>query len=213
MLVSPQEGYRHWAATYDESPNPIVALETGYLSERLSGARGQRVIDVGCGTGRWLGEIRGVGIDAAREMLLQSKAVGRVAQGDALRLPFVSGIADVVLCALSLAYLRPARAALEEMRRVARIGGQVIVTDVHWAAARRGWKHSFRSSGLRYEIENTPYTLDELSVPGLTLEDQRDLFFGEPERRIFEQAGKSAYFEEACRIPAVWMLRWRVVAA
>jgi ubiquinone/menaquinone biosynthesis C-methylase UbiE len=208
MLVSAQEGYRQWAATYDASPNPIVALEARYLSEWLRGARGKRVIDVGCGTGRWIERVGGVGVDLSREMLAQCSAAGRVAQADALRLPFASQVADVVLCTLSLGYLWPARAALEEMMRVARSGGAVIVTDVHPQAIRCGWKHSFRDGQGVYEIENRPYSLEDLPREGL--EDVKELFFGEPERPIFERAGKLEFFEESCRIPAVWMLKWRV---
>ena len=36
--------------------------------------------------------------------------------------------------------------------------------------------------------------------------EREDLFLGEPETEIFEQAGKAAFFEEACKIPAVWVL-------
>jgi SAM-dependent methyltransferase len=140
-------------------------------------------------------------------MLAHAKA-GRIVQGDALRLPFASGIADVVLCSLTLSYLFPARAAINEMRRVTRPGGLVIVTDVHPEASRRGWKHSFRSEGVVYEIENHPYSLDDLPQEGL--EEARTVFFGAPERPIFERSGKLNDFAEACRIPAIWMLRWRV---
>jgi SAM-dependent methyltransferase len=208
MLVSPQEGYRQWAQTYDQSPNPMVALETRYVAEWIEVQPGECLIDVGCGTGRWIKSTGGIGVDLSREMLERTQAVGRIVQGDALRLPFASGIADIVLCSLTLGYLFPARAAVNEMRRVARPGGLVIVSDVHPEAIRRGWKHSFRSGPLIYEIENRPYSIDDLPLEGL--EETRAVFFGEPERPIFQRAGKAGYFDEACRIPALWMLKWRV---
>ncbi len=208
MLVSPQEGYRRWASTYDQSPNPIVALETRCVSEWIEPKAGQRLIDVGCGTGRWIHLTGGIGVDLSAEMLARTDAPGRIVQGDALRLPFANGVADVVLCSLTLGYLFPARAAVNEKRRVTRPGGVVIVTDVHPEAIRQGWKHSFRSEAVVYEIENRPYSLDDLPQDGL--EETRDVFFGEPERPIFESAGKIDYFTEACRLPAIWMLKWRV---
>ena len=211
MLVSTAEGYRQWAETYDESPNPIIALEARYLAEWLAGLRGKRVIDVGCGTGRWIESMGGIGVDLSREMLTHSRAKGRIVQGDALRLPFASAAADVVLCTLSLGYMSPVRTAMEEMRRVARPGGVVIVTDVHPEAVQRGWKHSFRSGGVVYEVENRPYSLEDLSADGLMLKNDRSLFFGEPERAIFERTGKADFFEEARKIPALWMLKWRVL--
>ncbi|MGD1093062.1 MAG: methyltransferase domain-containing protein [Bryobacteraceae bacterium] len=208
MLVSPREGYRRWAPTYDESPNPMVALEARCVAEWLEHKPGQRLIDVGCGTGRRINSTGGIGIDFSREMLERTQAAGRIVQGDAIRLPFASGVADIVLCSLTLSYLFPARAAVNEMRRVARPGGLVIVTDVHPQAIQHGWKHSFRSGSLVYEIENRPYSLDDLPQDGL--EETCDVFFGEPERPIFERAGKIDYFAEACRLPAIWMLKWRI---
>lgn len=207
MLVSAQEGYRRWAATYDDFPNPILALHDRYLREWLCDTHGKPVIDVGCGTGRWIESLGGVGIDLSREMLVRAGS-GRVAQADALRLPFANRVADLVLCTLALGYLWPARAAVEEMMRVARSGGTVIVTDVHPQAILQGWKHSFRSGQDVFEIENRSYSLEDLPREGL--EELKELYFGEPERHIFERAGKLEFFEEACRIPAVWMLKWRV---
>ena len=218
MPVSPEEGYRLWAPTFDRSPNPIIAREARLLKEWLSDLDGKRIVDVSCGTGRWLAfaganGARAVGCDPSSEMLRQArrKVHGGVVQGDALRLPFASGIADGVLCTLSLGYLRPPQLALQEMRRVARTGGTVIVTDLHPDAVRRGWTHSFRSDGVVYEIENHRYSLDDLAVDGLNLEDAQDLFLGTPEKEIFDQTGKAAFFEEACSTPAVWALQWRAV--
>jgi ubiquinone/menaquinone biosynthesis C-methylase UbiE len=114
MLVSPREGYRRWAPTYDESPNPMIALEARSVDEWLDQKPGQRLIDVGCGTGRRINSMGGIGIDLSMEMLQRTQAAGRIVQGDALRLPFASAVADVVLCSLTLGYLFPARAAVNE---------------------------------------------------------------------------------------------------
>jgi ubiquinone/menaquinone biosynthesis C-methylase UbiE len=203
-LVNNSEGYRLWAPTYDESLNPMVALEERGLADSIP--RAGRVIDVACGTGRWLKRLRRtaeliVGIDLSPEMLARCDSRSLV-RGDALRLPFASASADLVLCSLALSYMTPPRAAVEEMLRV---GGTVIVTDVHPEAARRGWKHSFRREGFVYEIENRPYRLSDLPPA----DEIRELHFGEPERHIFERAAKAGYFDEACRIPAIWMLKWQ----
>jgi malonyl-CoA O-methyltransferase len=211
MLVSAREGYRRWAPTFDSSPNPLMSLEARHLATWLETVRGRRVIDVSCGTGRWIEATGGVGVDLSPEMLsvARNKAEGRVTQADALRLPFRSGVADVVLCTLSLGYLSPVRQAMEEMRRVARSGGVVIVTDMHPEAVRRGWTQSFRCGEAAFDIENQPYGLEDLAIGGLTLEEARHLFFGEPERAIYEQAGKADLFDQVQGIPAVWMLKWR----
>jgi SAM-dependent methyltransferase len=190
MLDSAREGYRRWATTYDDAPNPILSL----VDRNLKIPRGL-VIDVACGTGRR----GGIGVDLSMEMLARSK--GEVAQADARRLPFATGVADVTLCILALGYISPVRTVMEEMRRITRPGGVIIASDV---AA--GWKRAFRQGGAVYEIETYAYSFDDLDV-GLTLEESRELYFGEPERLIYAQAGRLDLFQP--EIPALWMRRWR----
>ena len=72
------EGYDKWASSYDEDPNPLVALEEPVTLELIGDVRGQRVLDLGCGTGRYcvLLARRGasvVGIDPSSAMLEQAK--------------------------------------------------------------------------------------------------------------------------------------------
>lgn len=196
MLVSAREGYHHWAATYDESPNPIVSLVDRNLK-----IPGGLVIDVACGTGRR----GGIGVDLSAEMLARS--TGMVARADARQLPFANGIADAAVCILALSYISPARAVMEEMKRITRPGGMIIAGDLHPDAIVAGWKRSFRQGDAVYEIETYPYSLDDLDVGGLTLEESRDLYFGEPERMIYAQAGRLDLFQAST--PAVWMGRWR----
>jgi malonyl-CoA O-methyltransferase len=190
MLVSPREAYRQWAATYDDAPNPILSLVDRNLK-----VPGGIVIDVACGTGRR----GGIGVDLSMEMLARSD--GMVAQADARQLPFATGVADVALCILALGYISPVRTVMEEMRRITRPGGVIIASDV---AA--GWKRAFRQGDAVYEIETHAYSFDDLDI-GLTLEESRELHFGEPERLIYAQAGRLDLFQP--EIPALWMRRWR----
>ena len=195
MQVSSLEGYRRWAESYDDEPNPIVSLIDRHL-EIPSGL----VIDVGCGTSRR----GGFGADLSPEMLARSANKGRVAQADARRLPFRHAAADTALCILALGYIQPASAVMAELRRITRPGGVIIAADLHPAAVAAGWKRSFRVGDTVYEIETYPYELDDDG-----LEQSRDLYFGEPERLIYAQAGKTALFDQLCTTPAVWMRRWR----
>jgi SAM-dependent methyltransferase len=189
--VSAREAYRLWARTYDDTPNPIVSLIDRHL-EIPNGI----VIDVACGTGRWVERTGGFGVDLSREML--SRCLGRVAQADARCLPFARGVADVALCILALGYIYPVEDALEELHRITRTGGTIIAADVHPQAIEAGWARSFRDGDDVYEIENNPYRPDGAV----------DLFFGEAERAIYDCAGRADLFERVRAIPAVWMKRW-----
>ena len=57
--VSPHEGHVLWAPSYEETPNALLALEERTLDPLLPDLRGKSVLDLACGTGRWLGK-RGV---------------------------------------------------------------------------------------------------------------------------------------------------------
>jgi SAM-dependent methyltransferase len=219
LLVSSAEGHRIWSASYDDEPNPLLALDTRVLSERLGDLGGLRMIDVACGTGRWIMQARGasvVGIDSSWEMLAVAARkpglAGRVTLGDAGWLPFGSGVADIALCSMAMNYFASMPEALAEMARVVRGGGRVVVSDLHPDAIAAGWKRSFRSAGSSYEIEHQSFDVHELGAAV----DQCSLAplwhcepsFGAPERAIFQRAGKQSRFGEVSAYPALHIACW-----
>ena len=132
---------------------------------------------------------------------------------DSRRLLVADGCAAVVLCALALGHVRPLEMVVFELGRAVRPGGSLVVSDFHPDAARRGWKRTFRRGAQVYEIENHPYTTDELLAAarsaGLELDQLFEPSFGEEERQIFRQAGKEQLLEVARGVPAVLIARWR----
>jgi ubiquinone/menaquinone biosynthesis C-methylase UbiE len=115
------------------------------LLMHASVAPGERVLDVGCGTGTLLlklashvHEARLAGVDADPEMLRQAEtkaaAAGIVmdltpAWADAL--PFGDGAFDVVLSSLFFHHLQPSdkRQSLREIWRILRPGGRMLIAD------------------------------------------------------------------------------------
>src|SRR6516164_4578044 len=51
-----------WTAVYDEQVNPLLLLEERYLAALVPDIQGLAVLDVGCGTGRWLTRLAGEGV-------------------------------------------------------------------------------------------------------------------------------------------------------
>ena len=179
---------------------------------RLISALSRRIIDVGAGTGRWTARLAALGFDASPDMLAVAAGKpgvrGRLAVGDAMVLPIATASADLVLCTLMLAYARNPLTAWRELTRILKPGGSLILTDFHPDAAAYGWRRTFRSHGQIYEIENHPYSLNQLAAEGLMLREYRHAKFEEPERDLFDRAGKSALFETARHTPAVLAAWW-----
>jgi malonyl-CoA O-methyltransferase len=218
--VAPLEAYARWASTFDCENSAIVALETRRLISRMPEVAGLRFLDVGCGTGRWLRwaaerGARVAGVDLSFPMLHEAARkpgiAGRVAYGDGLRAPFRDACADVVVSTLALGHMRPVEAAMAELARLAAPGACVLVTDFHPDALRRGWKRTFHSHGETVEMESEPYSLDQLRQSRLLLEDFVEAGFDEPERAMFNGAGKSAMFDQVRGQTAIFIAQFRWV--
>jgi ubiquinone/menaquinone biosynthesis C-methylase UbiE len=108
---------------------------------RLANLRqGARILDVGCGTGRWLRRYRqfgfeAFGVDATLAMLTIAQRRGAdapLAVGEAYRLPFANGqfdcVSDVTVVQHIPASLQPG--AMSEMVRVLRPGGRLILMEL-----------------------------------------------------------------------------------
>ena len=54
IRIAPLEAYQLWSETWESDPSAIVALESRFVSPWLNDLQGKRLLDVSCGTGRWL---------------------------------------------------------------------------------------------------------------------------------------------------------------
>jgi len=119
---------------------------------------GERVLDVACGTGLVTfaaaaavgGNGRVMGIDLSGQMVegaqQRAQRMGATnvafARMDAEELAFADASFDLVLCALGLMYLPDPARAMQEMRRVLRPDGRIVVA-VWGERARCGWAPLF----------------------------------------------------------------------
>ncbi len=210
-IVPAAEAYREIAASYNSMPNPLLSLDRRTLPQLLPVLNGQRVIDVAAGTGYWANwcaarGARAIAVDFCWEMLRQAPAPAVL--GDSLRLPFRDASADIAICSFGLGY---APGSFGELARIARPGGCVIASDMHPAVIELGWARCFRSAAGVVEVENTRYSIESLTAPGLELETLLEPCFGDAERMIFESAGKLERFEAAAEHRAIFAARWRRV--
>jgi demethylmenaquinone methyltransferase/2-methoxy-6-polyprenyl-1,4-benzoquinol methylase len=129
------------ASRYDLT-NTVISFGQDRLWRRATRAAldlrpGDRVLDVGAGTGVSTAELArsgayAVGADLSVGMLLagrRSRPEVPLLAGDALRLPFADATFDAVTISLALRNVVDPGAALREMARVTRPGGRLVVCE------------------------------------------------------------------------------------
>lgn len=133
---------------------PLFAPWAEQLVEHGSLQEGDRVLDVGCGTGivarcavREVGdEGTVVGLDVNEGMIEMARATADESkptiewrQGDAMELPFSDEAFDVVFCQQALQFFEVPSAALEEMYRVLAPNGRILISVLRPLAFNPGY--------------------------------------------------------------------------
>ena len=221
-----EEGYRRWAPIYDSTPNPILALEERYLMPLLPSVRGKSILDLACGTGRWLqilvnmGPRLGVGIDLSTAMLAvaQRKASlgGILAKADCTRLPFRGQCFDLVVFSFALGHVADIGRMIKELARVMKPNADLYVSDIHPEAYDNGWRTGFRDETSAAEIEQSPRSLtsirERFASAGFSSVQMLPCVFGKPEGPIFDRAGKGERFESLRQVPAIYVCHFKLNA-
>ena len=132
--------YDRLARRYEARWHHYVESSTKRTLHHLTLLPGRRLLDIGCGTGVFLGAalhleplIHAAGVDLSLEMLAVAQqrlpASTTLLRADVQRLPFEEERFDVVVSASSFHYWDDPRLGLREIGRVLRSGGQLVVTD------------------------------------------------------------------------------------
>jgi len=153
------ERFERWSATYDRWPLQMLLFNVVHrrVARSLSPTAQERVLDVGCGSGRLAVRLvrssgcRAVGVDPAPGMVAQALRKAETARtgfcvGVAEALPFRAASFDAAVTVVSVHHWKDADRGLEEMRRVLRRGGRVVVADMGTPGRLVSWvKHLTRA--------------------------------------------------------------------
>jgi SAM-dependent methyltransferase len=155
--------YSIWSKTYDTDPNPLIPIEELSVRSLLRTIECEDVLDAATGTGRYALFLaqqgkRVTAVDASLEMLAQAKDKARqkqltinFQQEDIRQLPFEDASFDLVICGLALAHSKDLKKPCQELVRVLRGGGNLIISDLHpWFQVKYGPKHEIELEGKRY---------------------------------------------------------------
>jgi ubiquinone/menaquinone biosynthesis C-methylase UbiE len=140
--------FGRWSENYDRSILQWLLFRPAHraIIARIRTEFGDRpltILDVGCGTGVFAARIRQAlphakvwGVDLVAAMLSKGRSRWEAhrrcvmpVQGDSERLPFAEGAFDVVTCANSFHHYPHQRCAVDEMHRVLKPGGRLILVD------------------------------------------------------------------------------------
>jgi ubiquinone/menaquinone biosynthesis C-methylase UbiE len=169
---------RRWSGYLDATLKPTLTA--------LQARAGDRILDVGCGTGRLLRELhtaepgaQGWGVDVSEDMLAVAEAHStgaRYVRADVHRLPFRAGSFDAVVTSSSLHHwARPSRVLLE-IGTLLRPGGRLVLTD--WAddflptrmlsmilrIADRSHVKTFTSAELSTMLERAGFAVEQIQL-------------------------------------------------
>ncbi len=222
-LLEPREAYALWADSYPPRAHNAVmqAEQRAMLALMPRDLRGCRVLDVGCGSGRYLrhamrrraAQVTGVDFSpemlqrAARELRGRGGAVA-LKLGDIAALPLPDACADLTICALAVGHLPRLRPALSELRRVTRPGAAILCSDVHPAGHALGWQRDFKSGGGHYAVRHTPHSREDwrIACDGLGLQIETVL---EPMLDPADIPSTAHFDRRALAMPVALVLRLR----
>ncbi len=176
--------YNVWAHFYDHTMGRGVQRRQQLAIDRMNIRPGERILDVGIGTGLSLDlypqHCKVTGIDISEGML--AKAAKRIEQygykfanlsvADALNLPFSDASFDHVFVTHVITVVSDPVRLIDEMRRVCKVGGKIVIVN-HFLSGNRfaaalekllrpicekiGWRSDL---SLEYLIEKTGLPVD-----------------------------------------------------
>jgi ubiquinone/menaquinone biosynthesis C-methylase UbiE len=180
--MSEKQIFDDWPERYDrwfETPlgKAVLASERALILDMLRPAPGERILDAGSGTGIFTGAFiaRGaglIGLDISFAMLRRAAVrepllARRVVAADMRALPFGDGAFDKSVSVTALEFIADARRAVEELFRVTKKGGIVVVATLNsrspWADRRMQEARHDRSSVFTRVFFRSPAELLSLA--------------------------------------------------
>lgn len=137
-------GYKIWSKTYDKEQNILIKVEEPLVKSILKKFTPGTTLDAACGTGRYSSFLYSLGhkvtgIDISPDMLTIARKKNKNVNfrlGNLNKLPFSNEVFDLVVCGLAIHQVTNINEVINELTRVVRPGGHIVISSVHpWLVA------------------------------------------------------------------------------
>ncbi len=186
-----REAYDQWSAQYDTNLNRTRDLEASALREVLSDIVIQRVLEIGCGTGKntgWLADrsAQVTAVDLSPSMLSVAREKVKAdhvnfVEADILRpWKFAESRYDLVTFSLVLEHAEHLEPILRNVAQVLEPGGLVYIGELHPFKQYSGTKARFETTAGTRVVNCFDHHLSDFvqaaKAAGLRVEDVREFF-------------------------------------
>lgn len=153
--IAPMYDQRYGALKYEGIVSTLLSLaQEGSI---------ERILEVGCGTGRWLAELQTVasqvyGLDLSLSMLKEAnqELIGGVVCGQASHLPFSEALFDLILCVNAFHHFDEKQEFIQQARKTLRCGGTLAIIGMDPHSGKDDWYLYHYFEGI-YETDLARY--------------------------------------------------------
>jgi len=141
--LSVKRGYDLWSTLYDIIPNTVLETEGDIPLQMLGNVENKKILDAGCGTGRWSVRLakRGAkvyGIDFSEGMLSQAKKkaekekvnIDFISHDLTKRFPFQKRFFDAILCSTVIESIKNIEPVFREFGRTVKKNGILVIMTI-----------------------------------------------------------------------------------
>lgn len=153
------------AEAYAEAVEPAYAPLAEIAAKHLNIAPGERVLDLGIGTGlgataagKWGAHVIGIDLAAGMLRIAQRRQIANLVRGDLHQMPFQADAFDAALAVFALNSTDPEQ-VLREVSRVLRPGGRLAAAEWHETDT---LSELFSDIFVEYSVDDAPPHLEAL---------------------------------------------------
>ena len=166
-----QENYNRWSSSYDNYPNPTVAIDDLYFPDFYKSWNNEDILEIGCGTGRHTQRLVAqgnsvVGLDVsdgmlekAREKLPETKFI----HGDFMCQSIEKNSFNKIIMSLVLEHISDLEIFFQKVNSILKEDGEILISEIHPKRSEQGALAHFKTpSGEEIYLSSITHSEDKI---------------------------------------------------